>query len=78
MSEKTTGNESEKDNKDNNATNAPSTPEGYKLESPDNLKDFLLPLVEFFGILVPGIIFMISLIPVIIIPLALGLNTINL
>ncbi|MCW5205847.1 hypothetical protein VU08_02795, partial [Desulfobulbus sp. F5] len=64
-------------NKDNNATNAPSTPEGYKLESPDNLKDFLLPLVEFFGILVPGVIFMISLVPAIMIPLAIAFEMIN-
>lgn len=47
----------------------------YQREPVSNLKDFLLPIVEFFGILVPGIFFLTALIPSVIVPFVVLFKT---
>ncbi len=60
---------------DNKSINA-----GYEKKLPPlmvpsgTIRDFLLPIVEFLGILVPGIIFLFAIFPAIIIPSMAGIR----
>ncbi len=47
-------------------------PEGLKsvVDMQGSLRDFILPIVEFLGILVPGIVFIFALIPALMVPIA--------
>ncbi len=49
----------------------------YPIETPNNIKDFLLPIVEFFGILIPGMFFLTALVPSTIIPFIVLFKTVT-